>query len=315
MKRLVRTVTAERLEKLDVPVEINSLRVSSPNDDAFATGSLYREAPANGLFVSIGKLFGQRGYDAKIKSDIGLTIELRISGHSRSQELTGPRRSAEVAPGDLLLTGLKEKTDWSVKAGPQSSFEAVSLTFSRNFLQDCAAQSDIVSSWALSQLEDEALWNVRQSAELIQLASQLSASVEIRDERKNFVQHSLALRILSSAWLLHAQTSGQREQYRNTLANISSVLEFVKERLSTPLKISDLVHEFGTSATALKVLVKRETGYSVGELIRRQRMDAAAELLRSGVSISRTAELVGYTSPEALSKAVRKHFGRPPGQL
>lgn len=206
MKKPVRAINAESLEKLKIPVDINSMDVRAPKGDALATGFIYRDIPADGVFVSVGKLFGQRAYQAKVTSDVGLSIELRISGHSRSQELSGKRRKTSLSASDLLVTGLKRRTEWLVASDNQKAFETVSINFTEPFLRASAAQSKAVSAWGISLLESEAIWCVKQNSDLMRLASQLAAAAEMQDERKNFLQLSIALRVLSTTWWLKTKS-------------------------------------------------------------------------------------------------------------
>lgn len=96
------------------------------------------------------------------------------------------------------------------------------------------------------------------------------------------------------------------------LAEVRSVVE---ARLGDPqFGAGDLAAEMALSQRQLTRRLKETTGETPAALIRRLRLERAAQLLEEGRTVSETAYAVGYNSPSHFAKAFRKHFGCAPSE-
>jgi AraC-like DNA-binding protein len=73
--------------------------------------------------------------------------------------------------------------------------------------------------------------------------------------------------------------------------------------------------ELGMSRTNLFRKVKALTGLTAPELLRNYRLKRAAQLLRSGISVSETAYQVGFESPPYFSKCFRDLYQLSPSEF
>lgn len=98
---------------------------------------------------------------------------------------------------------------------------------------------------------------------------------------------------------------------------VEKVLETVEEHLSdSTFGTSRLADALGLSRRHLTRRVKEATGESPGKLLRRMRLDRAAQLLReTSKDISEIARAVGFNSPSHFSKSFQRQFGTSPSRF
>jgi AraC-like DNA-binding protein len=77
--------------------------------------------------------------------------------------------------------------------------------------------------------------------------------------------------------------------------------------------VDELAAEVFLSRRHLLRKVHGLTGEAPGDLLRRLRLERAAEHLRQGASVKETATAVGFRSPSHFARAFRDAFGVPPG--
>jgi AraC-like DNA-binding protein len=75
-----------------------------------------------------------------------------------------------------------------------------------------------------------------------------------------------------------------------------------------------LARESGLSRSALAERFTRFAGEPPIQYLGRWRMQVAAGLIESGVSLGAVAERVGYGSEAAFQRAFKKHVGTSPGE-
>ncbi|MEM7428109.1 MAG: hypothetical protein AAF441_18610, partial [Pseudomonadota bacterium] len=100
-----------------------------------AFGKIKMHKLPRGIEVGVGKIRGVREAKAVSKSKfIGLLIEGRVAGRSRSHEQTEPYRSGEVTEGMVWVTGFAKPASWEIHMPAQECFEAVSVHVPLDFL-------------------------------------------------------------------------------------------------------------------------------------------------------------------------------------
>ncbi|UGU15877.1 response regulator [Sinomicrobium kalidii] len=102
-------------------------------------------------------------------------------------------------------------------------------------------------------------------------------------------------------------------QEREFLRKISSLVE---QYHSNPgFGVESLASEAGISRSLLHIKMKKITGLSALDYIKRIRMKKATRLIREGKNISEVAYKVGYSDPNYFSRAFKKEFHVTPTQF
>ncbi|MEM1010903.1 MAG: helix-turn-helix transcriptional regulator [Planctomycetota bacterium] len=79
-----------------------------------------------------------------------------------------------------------------------------------------------------------------------------------------------------------------------------------------PRTVQEMADRLGYSRSHLSDTVSRTWKESPGAVLRRDRLQRAAEMLRQGESVKAAARACGYATHQAFSRAFRKHFGHLP---
>lgn len=96
---------------------------------------------------------------------------------------------------------------------------------------------------------------------------------------------------------------------------INAVIQFIENHLGEDLSIERIADVFKTSSSNLRKIFKDETGITIKNYIDRQRMEQAKTLLKDpNIKIVEIAELVGYISFSAFTRAFRLANGVTPGE-
>ncbi|MBQ8046884.1 MAG: response regulator [Prevotella sp.] len=89
--------------------------------------------------------------------------------------------------------------------------------------------------------------------------------------------------------------------------------EVVSENLSnSDFAIADITQQLAISRSLLHTKMKNLTGISMGDYIRKKRLDKACQLLQQGFNVSETAYRTGFSDPNYFSKTFKKHIGISP---
>ena len=107
---------------------------------------------------------------------------------------------------------------------------------------------------------------------------------------EQIVRNTLELLVLS---LLADQidTYMQRKQHQQLIDNIKA---FIRANLSTKLSLAIIAKEVSYSVSSIKRIFREFEGCSIHDYVHNQRIDYAKELLRSDLSITQIATMVGF---------------------
>ncbi|MEM9332169.1 MAG: AraC family transcriptional regulator [Pseudomonadota bacterium] len=317
MRSLPQDITEEKIRGIDSRVNFESFDAQAPDDKPLATGIIRSVTPIDGLQVMGAVLNGQKGYSAKVGADAALSIELRMLGSSNSKELTGENRKVTVSPNELLLTGSNDYSMWHVIGKPQAQFKTISVRYSLSFLENLSQQSKDVAGWAIDRLNSNANWKTAQTTEMECLANQIIALLETMKPETSLLCNALALKVLVSTWREYTtkHPSDTVCEAKGTDELVAFAQAYIGKNPNTRLTVREIARMCRTSETKIKSLFKEEVGASIGSYILNVRMQNAVDMIKSGVSISNASQALGYSSPEALSKAIKNHFGRPPSEI
>lgn len=104
-------------------------------------------------------------------------------------------------------------------------------------------------------------------------------------------------------------------QERNTLpADFQQILDYIDSHLSESIQITDISDAFYISASTLERRFKEYVDLKPLEFIQKKKLYLAAELLRSGESVSSAGLSVGYTDNSYFIQLFKRHFGLTPFQ-
>lgn len=100
------------------------------------------------------------------------------------------------------------------------------------------------------------------------------------------------------------------------IERIQRVAEYVHRHLDRQIHIRDLARHICVSESHLRKLFREHLKLSVGEFVRRTRINKACGLLRtSQLNISQVAEICGFSSVYAFSRTFRQQTGLAPSRF
>lgn len=308
-------ITARKIKRFADAAGFKLLQFRAIQNAVLAIGFMKIIEPARGVVISAGNFKGQKEYDAQVVAEPGLVIEIRLQGHSQSQEVDAPRRRTVMSPGDLLISGKKGPSVWDVHAEAQGEFTAISIRYTPAFLDELAENSPEISIWALDYVAQNSHCITSQTVELTSIGQQILHCSRNRGPNTNLLLQSLALQTLALIWKRFEPTDTLPLEGGETDDVIAFVLDEIEQNPSVSLTVKAMATACRMSESSIKQRFKKATGRSIGGFIVEMRMRRAAEMLNRGVSVKAASQTLGYSSTEAFSKAVKTYFGRSPRRL
>jgi AraC-like DNA-binding protein len=92
-------------------------------------------------------------------------------------------------------------------------------------------------------------------------------------------------------------------------------VDYMSANLSRRLTVTDVASACGISVSGLKSLFSSQLGIGVHKYLLTLRIKKAAELLQSGVSVSETADRLGFCDQGYFSAAFKRETGYPPSHF
>ena len=93
---------------------------------------------------------------------------------------------------------------------------------------------------------------------------------------------------------------------------VKKSLNVIDERLFEKLNIQSVAECVGMSRDHLSKLFKKHIGISIPGYIKKERLSAARELLKGGMTVSQAAYTVGFSSESYFIKCYREEYGKTP---
>ncbi len=116
---------------------------------------------------------------------------------------------------------------------------------------------------------------------------------------------------------LQGQCDAGKSAYRvrpDDVARLRAIEAYIEQNLALDLSIERLSSKAGMSASRFKSLFRDVNGMSVGSHIRTARMQAAAQMLRSGLPVGEVALRVGFRHPGHFARVFREVHGHAPSE-
>lgn len=115
-------------------------------------------------------------------------------------------------------------------------------------------------------------------------------------------------------WLNRTLKDGSL-RYRNAAASnqlILQMLDDINQNITADLSIDGLAQKYHISRSYLMHLFKAQTGFTILNYITEKRLFLAKQYLKSGMGVTQTCFLCGFTDYSGFYKAFRARFGVPP---
>lgn len=98
------------------------------------------------------------------------------------------------------------------------------------------------------------------------------------------------------------------------LSPISDIMQYINDRLTDELKVSDIAEKFFFNPDYLCRLFKRHTNITITEYINIQRISIAREILDSGNSVQNAQSAAGFNNYSHFSRTFKKYMNLTPKQ-
>lgn len=151
---------------------------------------------------------------------------------------------------------------------------------------------------------------------LLQAAQHISGCLYRRPDVRRLYLRAKALEMLAIVVGLFlekdASTPGRGERAQRKVEEAQRLIE---GRLHEPWTIARLAREVGLNEKSLKAAFRAHVGQSIHAYLTQMRVEAAANLLVSGQTVTETALSTGFTNLSHFSKTFRKVTGFSPSSL
>jgi AraC-like DNA-binding protein len=197
---------------------------------------------------------------------LGLDGVLELEVQGRSQRI-GAGQGCVIAPG--------ERHDFEARSGSR-----------------CLVLDTTQTGWAHCPAQPT------QAAQALALAHYLAQALQDPD---SLAQHYGPL-LLLDAW---RTPSPLPKRYERPI-DWAQLAVWTGQHLHRPLSVAQLAEQVFLSPSRFAERCRRETGLSVMQWLRSQRLALAVQLRDGGMSVAETALRCGYQSPSALTAALRR---------
>lgn len=148
----------------------------------------------------------------------------------------------------------------------------------------------------------------------------LDMEIRRNDMGNGVVRHHLADILLIQALRAYTEQIGQKGTSPSWFAalgdqKIGRALNAMHAEVTHPWTVASLAHSVGMSRSAFAANFTNKLGRPPMEYLLHWRMYLAKDILNRGVTITETAERVGYSSASAFGAAFKRVTGRSPRQV
>jgi len=145
------------------------------------------------------------------------------------------------------------------------------------------------------------------SSDVARLAASIRREMRSGDAASDLVLEGLALQLVGALVRLPVESRLPRW--------LARVAERIREESARPLRAADLAAEAGVHPVHLARAFRRHYHRTIGEAVRRARVDAVLRMLGSGaVSLAAAAADAGFSDQSHMSRAFRRETGMSPAE-
>ena len=110
--------------------------------------------------------------------------------------------------------------------------------------------------------------------------------------------------------------TGGQDQPESVSLLVKRALSMIETYYSQGITLEELAERLCVTDEYLSTLIKKETGISFTETVRKMRIERIKELLlHSSLKLNQIAEMVGYSDPKYMSKVFKEEVGMLPAQF
>ncbi|MEF2230783.1 MAG: AraC family transcriptional regulator [Pseudodesulfovibrio sp.] len=323
----------------DYYAQLESFEEKPVSDDASCRSFRWEVARGHGvgftemLSLNSGPNIGLCGYqfEAPIEGDyreIGTTIKfcIMLSGSFRMSSLVNGRAET-VRSGDLWFSVGGEKDEVHCFQPAGEFISGVSIGIPRSMLDHWLGGASCELSRSLDRMVEQRMRQkgfvvcgsfpkmrgVPASHPLVQVAQSLFTT-ERTTLYGRLMFESRALDFLSRMLTIDGSPServpGRRTQRQRAVEEAVGILD---KEWAAPPTITALSRRVGVNECYLKTDFRVHTGLSIGEYVRKVRMEKALSLIESSrCSVLQAALFVGYSNPSHFSRAFKRFHGYLP---
>lgn len=186
-----------------------------------------------------------------------------------------------------------------------------------------AAVSEICHSLGLNIPNDISIIGADNDEMLCELANPPFSSIRIASDQAGYAAAELLEKLIGGSVKMEGQQVIARaagvavRQSTNILMvqhpALRKALQFIRENITHPVQVSDIVRAAGLSHRALNELFQRELGTSIGKYLTRARIKHISYLLlNSSLQIQEVADAVGYEDIQHFSRYFKHSTGLTP---
>ncbi len=141
---------------------------------------------------------------------------------------------------------------------------------------------------------------------------QMDAENENPKEGGNFLQVGYVMTFVAYALAYHKDDMKPVNGLQFQTEHFPAMIQYIRQNYNT-VTLSSLAEQFHKSEGYLSRYIRRETGYTLVQLLKRYRMKQAGIMLReTTLSVEQVMLEIGYTDVSYFYKVFRQYFGMTP---
>lgn len=114
--------------------------------------------------------------------------------------------------------------------------------------------------------------------------------------------------------ILKISSKSQNKKSPSTPKELTSIIEYINSHIYEDIKITDICKALYISQSTVERRFKEHLKMSPVEFIRQKKMVLAAEMLKSGESVTNVGQTVGYADNSHFIKLFKRYYGVTPYQ-
>ena len=131
----------------------------------------------------------------------------------------------------------------------------------------------------------------------------------------DFQKKASMINLIEALVRLDANNSSIEGNKFSSWPTVKRVIEYIEHNYKDPELTNDTIYtKTGACKSYLSTVFKNSTGQSIHSYLINMRISKAKELLSSGVSVTETGEMVGFSNIHSFSRAFKNATGRSPSE-